>query len=232
MRYDTILMDADETILDFHRSEFHAFQNTMEHYGIFWSQELYEHYSQMSQSLWKQFERGEISKQDILNRRFRLTFEQRGISGEFPGLEDYYQETLSAGCFVIEGAREACQTLAKTCRLYIVTNGVAFTQRRRMRDSGMRDLFEELFISEEIGVQKPRKEFFDYVFSHIPEKDKTRILLVGDSITSDIAGGVNAGIDTCLYNRYGDFSAGTGGAVYCISDLRELYAIIGGENHG
>lgn len=231
MKYDTILMDADETILDFSKAERFAFIRTLKRYGIACPEEVFALYSDINHGLWKAFERGEISKQEILDRRFRETFEKSGITGEFPGLEDYYQNALSEGSFIIEGADEVCRKLSEHCRLYVVTNGVASTQHRRMKESGLRVWFQDVFVSEEVGFQKPKKEYFDYVFSRIPDLVPERTLLVGDSLTSDIAGGKGAGIDTCWMCRSGRIGEGLGKADYIITDLRELYGIAGGAEH-
>ncbi|MDO4297327.1 MAG: YjjG family noncanonical pyrimidine nucleotidase [Lachnospiraceae bacterium] len=231
MRYDTILMDADETILDFSQAERSAFARTLEKYEITCTEEVFALYSDINHGLWKSFERGEISKQEILDRRFRETFQRLGIRGEFPGLEEAYQTALSEGSFIIEGADEVCRRLSEHCRLYVVTNGVAATQHRRMKESGLRVWFRDVFVSEEVGYQKPKREYFDYVFARIPDMVPERTLLVGDSLTSDIAGGKGAGVDTCWMCRSGRIEEGLGKADYIITDLRELYGIVGGAEH-
>lgn len=231
MKYDFILMDADETLLDFRKSEQAAFRNTFLNYGLTPDEEALRIYSRINHGLWEAFERGEIAKEDILRRRFRETLQVLGISGEFPGLEDYYQNALSEGSYRIEGAEEVCSRLSEACSLYLVTNGVASTQRRRMKESGLECYFEEMFISEEVGYQKPQTAFFEYVFARIPDFDRSRALIVGDSLTSDIAGGKNAGIATCWFCRNGIPEDGAGKADYLIQDLKEVYSIVGDEEN-
>lgn len=224
-------MDADETLLDFRQSEQAAFSRTFLKYGLIPDEKALQIYSGINHRLWEAFERNEITKQDILDRRFRETFRALGISGEFRGLEEYYQTALSEGSYKIEGAEEVCSRLSGRYQLYVVTNGVASTQRRRMKESGLQKYFRAMYISEEVGYQKPQKEFFDYVFAGIPGFERSRALIVGDSLTSDIAGGRNAGIDTCWFCRKGNFADGTGKADYVIQDLRELYSIVGDEEN-
>ena len=231
MKYDIILMDADETLLDFRKSEQVAFRNTFIQYGLTPDEEVFQIYSGINHRLWEAFERGEITKEDILKRRFRETFHVLGISGNFPGLEEYYQNALSEGSYRIEGAEEVCRRLAEKCSLYLVTNGVASTQRRRMKESGLQCYFEEMFISEEVGYQKPQIDFFKYVFDRIPDFDRSRALIVGDSLTSDIAGGRNAGITTCWFCRKGIPEDGAGKADYVIQNLREVYSVVGDEGN-
>lgn len=227
MKYDFILMDADETLLDFRQSEHSAFYRTLLKYGLTPDEKVFQTYNGINHRLWEAFERSEITKQDILDRRFRETFRVLGISGEFPGLEEYYQTALSEGCYKIEGAEEVCSRLSGRYQLYLVTNGVASTQRRRMKESGLQKYFRGMYISEEVGFQKPQKAFFDYVFAGIPGFDRSRALIVGDSLTSDIAGGRNAGIAACWFCRNGNPADGAGKADYVIQDLRELYSIVG-----
>ncbi|MDD6616645.1 MAG: YjjG family noncanonical pyrimidine nucleotidase [Lachnospiraceae bacterium] len=227
MKYDFVLMDADETLLDFRKSEQAAFRNTFIKYGLIPDEEIFQLYSRINHGLWGAYERGQITKEDILRRRFRETFQAAGIKGEFPGLEEYYQNALSEGSYRIEGAEEVCSRLAETCSLYLVTNGVASTQRRRMKESGLQQYFQQMFISEEVGYQKPQIDFFEYVFARISGFDKSRALIVGDSLTSDIAGGRNAGIATCWFCRHGIPEDGAGKADYVICDLRKLCLIVG-----
>jgi 2-haloacid dehalogenase len=231
MNYDIILFDADETLLDFKKSEHEALLATFRRYGVNADEALLQLYAKTNHGLWEAFERGEVTKQDILNRRFRETFQAAGITGSFEGLEEFYQTELSKGSYKIEGAEELCRRLAKSCRLYLVTNGVASTQRRRMKESGLEVYFRDLFISEEAGCQKPQKEFFDYMAARIPDYDRSRALIVGDSLTSDIAGGRGAGIATCWYCRNGRAEDGEGKADYIIRDLREVYLIVGDEKN-
>lgn len=229
MKYDFILMDADETLLDFRRSEREAFCRTLLKYGLTPDEKVFQIYHGINHRLWEAFERNEITKQNILDRRFRETFRALGIQGEFPGLEEYYQTALSEGSYRIEGAGEVCSRLSGRYQLYLVTNGVASTQRRRMKESGLQKYFRAMYISEEVGFQKPQKEFFDHVFAGIPDFERSRALIVGDSLTSDIAGGRNAGIASCWFCRGGNPADGAGKADYVIQDLRELYSIVGEE---
>ena len=231
MKYDFIFMDADETLLDFRKSEQEALKKTFLHYNLPADETVFGIYSGINHGLWKAFERGEIIKEEVLKRRFRDTFRTLGISGRFSGLEEYYQNSLSEGSYRISGAEEVCARLSEVCSLYLVTNGVASTQRRRMRESGLERYFTEMFISEELGFQKPQAEFFDRVFDGIPGFDRSRALIIGDSLTSDIAGGKTSGIATCWFCRDGIPADASGKADFVIQDLREVYAIVGDEEN-
>ena len=206
MQYSTFLFDADDTLLDFQKAERTALRQVLLAFGITPTDELMDRYSVINASLWHAFERGEVTKEDIKNERYRRLFEEFGVGQGINTREvnDRYLAFLSQGGFLVEGAATLCQALKKSgCQLYIITNGVPHTQRMRLEHSGLAPLFSDIFVSEAVGAQKPFKAFFDYVLSHIDEQDKRRILVVGDSLGSDIQGAVNAGLDCVWYNPKG-----------------------------
>jgi 2-haloacid dehalogenase len=128
--------------------------------------------------------------------------------------------------YLIDDAEETCKARpAPPKRIYIVTNGVAITQKMRIKNSIIRKYISDLFVSEDIGFQKPRKEYFDYVFSKIPNPDMRNTIIVGDSLTSDIAGGVQSGIDTCWFNKDNVKNTTTITPTYEITRLIELSKI-------
>ena len=200
MPYRTLLLDADGTLLDFDRSEAEAISQTLRHYQLPDSEEWISSYHQINDALWKQLERGEITKTDLRWVRFSRLLEHFGICGDYHAMADTYVEELSARSYLLPGALEACRELAKVCRLYIITNGIAVVQRRRLAAVPLGDLIEKSYISEELGFEKPDVRYFDAVAKDIPDFAPTTTLVVGDSLTSDMAGGVGAGLDTCWIN--------------------------------
>lgn len=199
-RYKTILFDADGTLLDFDKAERSALQKVFLAQGFSFDDTVYRTYHKINDDLWKQFERGEITKPQLLSTRFATLLKALSLSADPAPFQALYQQALGEGGFTIDGARELLESLAPACRLYLITNGVSKTQHSRMARSGLREYFLELFVSEDTGYQKPLREFFDYVARHIPRYDPKTTLVVGDSLSSDIAGGQNAGLDTCWYN--------------------------------
>ncbi|MFR8531450.1 MAG: HAD-IA family hydrolase, partial [Anaeromassilibacillus sp.] len=139
---------------------------------------------------------------------------------------DEYQEELGRGAFLLPGAEEVCAYCARFCDLYIVTNGVSRTQYSRLHDSGLDRYMKGIFVSEDAGYQKPMKEYFDYVFARIPGFQAEKTLIVGDSLSSDIRGGNNAGIDTCWYCPDGGQMPGDVRVNYTIRRLEELKDLI------
>ena len=202
--YTTILFDADDTLLDFGEDETSALVKTLESHGVPTTDENIKIYKDINVGLWKALERGEIDKPTLKQVRFRRFFEAIGFetNEDTFAINEEYLGNLGDGGNLISGAKELLSELKEQgYDLYMVTNGIDKTQKRRLTKAGILPLFSEIFVSEAIGYQKPRKEYFDYVLSHIREKDIGRVLLVGDSLTSDIKGAEYAGI-TCAWLRH------------------------------
>lgn len=198
--YDILLFDADRTLLDFDKSEYIALRQTFEEYGIEMSDSLHYKYAEINHSYWFQHELGLISRERLIYERFESLFMQEEMDINYIEFEDRYQYLLSESAYLIEGALEVIQDLSMKKDIYIVTNGVRDTQMKRLVSTGLAELVKDIFISEEIGYQKPAKEYFDVVFKRIENFKKESAIIIGDSLTSDIKGGNNAGIDTCWYN--------------------------------
>lgn len=199
MRYSTVLFDADQTLLDFHKSEDEAIRETMSLFGINPSNENVNLYSQINLSLWKALERGEIEKSVLVYRRFELLLEALGVEGDAKQMAQTYVESLSRKGYLLNGAKEMCEYLYGKVKMYIVTNGLEAVQRSRYSICGIEKYFDGIFISGEIGYEKPSIKFFEYATDHIKEFDKKNTLIVGDSLSSDMKGGIDFGIDTCWY---------------------------------
>ncbi|MCR5484701.1 MAG: YjjG family noncanonical pyrimidine nucleotidase [Clostridiales bacterium] len=224
-RYTSILFDADDTLLDFDAAERAAFKMTCEKFGVEYSDGLLSLYSSINLSLWKKFERREIQKSDILKRRFAELFSEAGISGDCAVFGSEYISFLAKCAFKIEGADDICRLLTERGYvLYIITNGSERVQSSRMELCGLKKYFSGIFISEKTGAGKPDKRFFDYVLNNIGEKNKYKILVVGDSPTSDIKGGADSGLDTCYLNKKGEKPERP--ATFEITKLSELIYIL------
>lgn len=223
MKYTTLLFDLDETLMDFKKAEDNAISLFFRKYGIDPTAENKSLYSEINKSKWKALERGEITRSQLFLSRFEELFNIFGIVADAAAANDEYLSFMAESRFVFEGTEEICRELSKNYKLYIITNGSKKAQDGRLKNLPLIESFEDVFISEEIGFDKPYKEFFDYVFEHIPEKDKSKCLVIGDSLTSDIAGAVNYGIDSCWLNP-GEYRESP--ATYQIKKLDELLGIL------
>lgn len=225
-RFDYVLLDADETIFDFKRAEAHSFKLMLEQFGVEYTDERLSLYSGINLKMWKALERGEVTRERLKTLRFDMFFEQIGVSGiDTVAVNDCYLTNLSNSTFLIDGAVEFVKELSKYCKIYLATNGLTKAQTGRFSKSAVKDYIDGMFISEQIGYAKPDKAYFDYIFSELKITDKSRVIMVGDSLTSDMQGGRNAGITTCLYSRNGEVVQ-SDLCDYRIKDYNEFFDIL------
>jgi HAD superfamily (subfamily IA) hydrolase, TIGR02254 len=225
-RFKTLLFDADNTLFDFDACEKEALRLAFQKYGYTLEEQLCKVYSGINLDLWKQYEKGLIDRNVLIYKRFEILFDKYGFSYDVRKFEDDYQELLGMQHFFMEDAYDVIEKLHAEYDLYIVTNGVTATQLRRFHDSTIDRFMKDIFVSEQTGSQKPKKEYFDYCFERIENFDRDRIMIIGDSLSSDITGGYNAGIATCWYNPDGHANPADIKADYVIRKLTELYDIV------
>lgn len=200
-RITTLLWDADNTLLDFDYSMRNSLIECFKTYNVEATEEMLERYSEINDSYWKRLERGEITKKDLLKNRFRdLLIEYKLDYIDYEAFRSEFQEHLGTIYSYLDDSLNICKALKKSYKQYVVTNGVASTQYSKLGLSGFLDVMDGIFVSDEIGFNKPDQRFFLRCLDKLEEKDKERILIIGDSLTSDIKGGNNAGIKTCWYN--------------------------------
>lgn len=224
----TILWDVDGTLLDFIAAEKAAIKTLFGEFNLGQcSDEMIKRYSEINKTYWQRLERGEITKQEVLVGRFKEFFKSEGIDisvvEEFNSL---YQLRLGDTIVYHDDSLEIIKSLQGRVRQYVVSNGTVEAQSKKLRLSGLGELVDGIFLSEHIGVEKPNIEFFDKVLEEIKPAERSSILIVGDSLTSDIQGGNNAGIVTCWYNPLGDKAPDKYRIDYEISDLHQIYEII------
>lgn len=226
MRYTTVLFDADGTLLDFSRSEDEAVRQTMRLAGIEPDDARVATYSRINDSLWKMLERKEIEKSVLLYRRFELFCEHYGYSADARKMATDYMELLSQKGYLLEGARELLLSLHGKVKMYIITNGVDFIQRRRYAGSGISELFDGIFISGELGFEKPDPGYFEYVERSIGKLSREHTIVIGDSLTSDIKGANNYGLDSCWYNPKAKPCSDVARPTYTALSFDDVYSVI------
>lgn len=198
--FEFLFLDLDNTILDFDKAESIAIPKTLAHFGITVTPELLQRYHLINKNSWEMMERGEISRQIVGMHRFDVFFKELGVEVDAWACEDLYQKNLAMGHYFLPGAEEAVHRLSKKYRLFLASNGTASVQEGRMSSANLYPYFEKVYVSEQIGASKPSIEYFDRCFAQIPDFDPKKAIIVGDSLTSDILGGINAGIATCWIN--------------------------------
>ena len=201
MSYTIALIDADNTLLDFSRSEHDALCDCLAMRGLPCSKDVTDRYAAINDFYWKQLEKGLVTREDLRILRFEDFCKEFGFDHDPVDMANDYMARLATKSYLMEGALDFCSALYGKCRLYLITNGNTFVQKGRFDPSPLSPLFEACFISEEMGCAKPEKAYFDMVTSAIPNFDPTQTIVIGDSISSDIWGGINAGLDTCWYNH-------------------------------
>ncbi len=195
-----LFLDLDDTILDFHKAERVALSKTLRDFGIEPTEAVLDRYHLINKSHWEMLERGELTRPQVLTGRFGTLFRELGRNADPEAVAEDYEGNLGIGHWFLPGSEAAVQSLSRKYKLYLASNGTASVQHGRLTSAGLYPWFREVFISQEIGYNKPSKEYFDACFARIPGFCRERALMVGDSLTSDILGGIRAGIRTCWVN--------------------------------
>lgn len=192
-----LFLDLDDTILDFHKAERLAISRTFRSFGLEPTEQVLERYHVINRLHWERLERGELTRDQVLTGRFQMLFEELGIPAQPQAIAKGYEHNLGLGHYFLPGAKEALDTLRGRYRLFLASNGTASVQHSRLTSAGLYPYFEEVFVSQALGANKPSRAFFDACAARIPGYDPRKALMVGDSLTSDILGGINAGMETC-----------------------------------
>lgn len=200
MKYEFLLFDADHTLFDFKTGEYHALKEALITLSLPSTDYHIERYSEINVKYWKMLERGEIDKTSLMLARFVEFAREFGFDPKAQALSDLYMSNLSRQAQLFDGALELIEKLSRKYRLFIITNGVKSTQDGRFGISPITKYFEKIFISEVIGAEKPSLEFFDAVMNGIEGFEKQKAIVIGDSLSSDIKGAINVGIDCIWYN--------------------------------
>ena len=211
-----VLFDLDDTLFDFHKAEKIALTKTLVHFGIDPTEETLALYSTINAAHWKRLELGEISREEVKVGRYRELFKTTA----------YYESMLAIGHYFMPGAPELLEELYRKYRLYIVSNGTAKVQEGRIGSSGIAKYMDGIFISQILGANKPDKQFFDTCFAEIPDFSLSETVIIGDSLSSDIKGGINAGITTVWFNPKGIENDNDIKPDYTIKELSEVPGLL------
>lgn len=225
-KYEFLLFDADGTLLDFDRCEYEGLKLTFADLGIYYDKQTHAVFNAVNKALWRDYDDGKIQREKLLLLRFDIVFEKLGVVADSVLAESLYRDYLGKQHFVLDGATEVLEYLKDKYRMFIVTNGIKKTQHTRLNESGLDKYFEKIFISDEIGFNKPHKEFFDIATAMIDGFEPTRALVIGDSLSGDIQGANNAGLDCCWFNPHKVKIDRDVRIDIEINDLKQLYEIL------
>jgi len=195
-----LFLDLDDTILDFKKAEYIAIGKTIAQFGVEPTDAIRHRYHEINKWHWEQLEKGTMTRDEILVNRFAALFAELGVEVDAPACAKVYEKHLSTGHWFLPGAEETVDALSKKYRLFLASNGTASVQKGRMTSANLYRFFETVFVSQEIGHNKPSKAYFDACFARIPGFDPAKAMIVGDSLSSDIRGGINVGIKTVWVN--------------------------------
>jgi len=225
-KYSTLLFDADDTLLDFEKTARASIEKIFNKLGYGCSEEMQRRFQTIDRELWKEHQENKITMDTVLTVRFEKLFDTINIKVDGKEIQAIFNELLSQGSELIDGALEVCKKLNEKYDLYVVSNGIQLTQDKRFKDSGLFCFMKEIFVSDMVGHHKPKKEFFEYVFNNIPNTDKSEMIIIGDSLLSDIKGANNAGIDSCWFNPKRKQNDSNSIPTYEIQELKELFNIL------
>ncbi len=227
-KYTCLLLDVDNTLLDFDAAERQALTDTLIHYGLPHDADALSTYHEVNRRLWAQLARGELNKNKLFAIRFLRFIEAMGLPdpGNSREMNDYYENELARHADLIPGALQALEELAEVATLATVSNGATRVQQSRIAASGIGNYMDGVYISEKMGAAKPQARLYDMVLKDLGVTDKSRVLMVGDDLLADIKGGQNAGIDTCWVNFAGEENTTGLRPTYTVHSYEELYRVV------
>ena len=226
-KYYCILFDADNTLLNFDAAENKALAETLVNYGIEPDADTVQTYRTINEELWRQLEKGQIRREKLFSERFSRFLKAIDAAGDGVEMNRYYLEQLSTHPDLMSPeVLDVLRELSEVATLAIVSNGAQKVQTRRLAESGVMNFMEDVFISEKMGCEKPNARIFDAALRALGVENREHVLMVGDSLSSDVQGGVNAGLDTCWYNPNHAENPGKVVPTYEISSLEELYPLV------
>ena len=225
-KYEKLFFDVDDTLIDFKAAEKVALPIVFKEYKMDFTEEVESYYKTLNRQLWTALEYGEITREQLLERRFRETMQHFGQKVDGRKMDEQYRSLLVNTIVLIDGAEQVLSQLSKNYELYIVTNGMIKTQHARLNAANLTPYFKRIFVSEETSYQKPQIEFFNYVMSNVENFNKSTSMIIGDSFSADIMGGFNAGIDTCWLNAHNQKVESTIQPTYVIRKLHDLVDVL------
>lgn len=219
-------MDLDNTIIDFNECARHSIMGIFEDLGFHYDENVFETFITENVKIWKRLERGEIDKPYLRANRWNIILGKLGIEYDGTIIEERFENGVAKGAYPVEYAYELLEYLYSKYDLYVVSNGFRFVQESRVKIGKFDKYFKELFLSEDIGIQKPDIRFFDYCYEKIGCPPKEELILIGDSLSADIQGGINFNVETIWFNKNNEPQNDTIKPTYTVNHLKEIEKIL------
>lgn len=226
MNKKIILLDLDNTLIDFNECARHSIMDAFAKFGFEYTEKVFETFITENIKIWKRLEKGEITKPQLRADRWNIILGKLGIDYDGTVLEEMFENGVARYACPVEGAYDLLNYLYGKYKLYIVSNGFRFVQESRLKIGDFEKYFDGLFVSEDIGIAKPATEFFEYCFQKLSNPPKSDTILIGDSLSADIIGGANYGIDTIWFNKNGDPMPESITPTHTVSTLKEIHTIL------
>ena len=226
MNKKILLIDLDNTLIDFNECARHSIINAFDELGFTYTEKVFETFICENIKIWKRLEKGEITKPQLRANRWNIILGKLGIDFDGTVIEEMFENGVARGAYPVEGAYDLLDYLYGKYQMYIVSNGFRFVQESRLKIGDFEKYFDGVFVSEDIGIPKPAKEFFDYCFESLNNPSKSEILLIGDSISADITGGINYGLDTIWFNKNNEPLPENIAPTYTVRSLEEIKNIL------
>ncbi len=221
-----VLLDLDNTLIDFNECARHSIINSFKKHGFTYTEKTFETFITENVKIWKRLEKGEITKPELRANRWNIILGKLGIDYDGTIIEEEFENGVALGAYAVEGAYELLDYLYPKYELYIVSNGFRFVQESRLKIGDFRKYFKDIFLSEDIGIQKPAKEFFDYCFDKLKHPQKEDVILIGDSLSADITGGLNYGIECIWFNKNCDELPEDIKPTFVVNKLKDIEKIL------
>lgn len=221
-----VLLDLDNTIIDFNECARRSIMGIFEDLGFTYNDNVFDTFLTENVKIWKRLELGEIDKAYLRANRWNIILRKLGLDYDGTVIEERFENGVAMGAYPVEGAYDLLDYLDQKYDLYIVSNGLKFVQESRVKIGKYDKYFKSLFLSEDIGIQKPDVRFFDYCYEKLGRPDKDELILIGDSLSADIKGGNNFGIDTIWFNKNGEENLTDIKPTYTVNTLKEIESIL------
>ena len=226
MNKKILLIDLDNTLIDFNECARHSIINAFDELGFTYTEKVFETFICENVKIWKRLEKGEITKPQLRANRWNIILGKLGIDFDGTVIEEMFENGVARGAYPVDGAYDLLDYLYGKYQMYIVSNGFRFVQESRLKIGDFEKYFDGVFVSEDIGIPKPAKEFFDYCFESLNNPSKSEIMLIGDSISADITGGINYGLDTIWFNKNNEPLPENIAPTYTVRSLEEIKNIL------